>query len=191
MCSLWLQTFWVQDHHVTPDAKPVLQSTQRPSMHHPTLPSPFSSLFLTFLCFLENVFTRLATRHVKRAVDQSSRSTRGNHMGVTLLSNQRQYCTRHLTVLRLFLAIRFAGSIALAPAELNQIGTEGQPCTDFGIHARLPVLKELYDLGEAAFVSNVGALAAPLSKHQWENGAGERCLDPAFSLAAEYASQSC
>ena len=69
-----------------------------------------------------------------------------------------------------------AGSVALSPSEMNQISTEGQPCADFGIHARLPVLKELYDLGEAAFVSNVGSLAAPLSKAQWENGAGERRL---------------
>jgi len=67
------------------------------------------------------------------------------------------------------------GSVALSPSELNQITTEGQTCADFGIHARLPLLKELYDLGEAAFISNVGALAAPVSKVQWESGAGERC----------------
>lgn len=67
------------------------------------------------------------------------------------------------------------GSVALSPSELNQIATEGQTCADFGIHARLPLLKELYDLGEAAFISNVGSLAAPVSKVQWESGAGERC----------------
>ena len=67
-----------------------------------------------------------------------------------------------------------AGSVALSPSELNQIATEGQTCADFGIHARLPLLKELYDLGEAAFISNVGSLAAPVSKVQWESGAGER-----------------
>ena len=69
-----------------------------------------------------------------------------------------------------------AGSVALSPSELNQIATEGQTCAFFGIHARLPLLKELYDLGEAAFISNVGSLAAPVSKVQWESGAGERHL---------------
>ena len=40
------------------------------------------------------------------------------------------------------------GPIALAPGELHQIPVEGQPCTDFGVHTRLAVLKELYDSKE-------------------------------------------
>ena len=40
------------------------------------------------------------------------------------------------------------GPIALAPSQLHQIQVEGQPCSDFGIHTRLAVLKELYDSKE-------------------------------------------
>ena len=42
-------------------------------------------------------------------------------------------------------------------------------------HAHFPTDKELYDLQEAAFLSNVGSLAEPLSKEQWDLGAGQRC----------------
>eukprot|EP00913_Durusdinium_trenchii_P018102 g17010.t1 len=38
------------------------------------------------------------------------------------------------------------GSVALDPTDLNMISTTGQSCGNFGIHARLPILKELYDL---------------------------------------------
>jgi hypothetical protein len=36
------------------------------------------------------------------------------------------------------------------------------------------ILKELYDSQEAAFLSNIGSLAEPLSKDQWEIGTGQR-----------------
>jgi len=45
--------------------------------------------------------------------------------------------------------------------ELNRIKTAGQTCEDFGIHANLGVLKDLYDAKEAAFVTNVGNLIEP------------------------------
>ena len=66
-------------------------------------------------------------------------------------------------------------SVALSPSELNSISTAGQSCGEFGIHARLPILKELYDSQHAAFLSNIGSLAEPLSKDQWEIGTGQRC----------------
>ena len=44
------------------------------------------------------------------------------------------------------------------------------------IHHQLArILKELYDSQEAAFLSNIGSLAEPLSKDQWEIGTGQRC----------------
>jgi len=67
------------------------------------------------------------------------------------------------------------GSVAMPPSDLNSISTTGQSCGEFGIHARLPILKELYDSQEAAFLSNIGSLAEPLSKDQWEIGTGQRC----------------
>jgi len=53
------------------------------------------------------------------------------------------------------------GSVAMTPDELLEINTTGQSCSKFGIHSRLPILKELYDLKEAAFVTNVGSLIVP------------------------------
>ena len=35
-------------------------------------------------------------------------------------------------------------------------------------------MKELYDQQEMAFLSNMGSLAEPLSKDQWDDDAGER-----------------
>ncbi|CAK9019081.1 unnamed protein product [Durusdinium trenchii] len=67
------------------------------------------------------------------------------------------------------------GSVALDPTDLNMISTTGQSCGNFGIHARLPILKELYDLEQVAFLSDIGSLAEPISKDQWESGTGERC----------------
>ncbi len=67
-------------------------------------------------------------------------------------------------------------SVALSPSELNSISTTGQSCGEFGIHARLPILKELYDSQDAAFLSNIGSLAEPLSKDTWEIGTGQRSL---------------
>ena len=36
-----------------------------------------------------------------------------------------------------------------------------QPCGTFGVHHKLQKVKELYDLGQAAFISNVGNLIEP------------------------------
>eukprot|EP00931_Biecheleriopsis_adriatica_P094337 TRINITY_DN679_c0_g1_i6.p1 TRINITY_DN679_c0_g1~~TRINITY_DN679_c0_g1_i6.p1 ORF type:complete len:3274 (-),score=593.17 TRINITY_DN679_c0_g1_i6:142-9879(-) len=51
--------------------------------------------------------------------------------------------------------------VALMPDQLLKINTTGQACAHFGIHSELPILKELYDLKEAAFVTNVGNLVEP------------------------------
>lgn len=37
-----------------------------------------------------------------------------------------------------------------------------QPCSTFGIHPNLSILKELYDDGDAAFIANTGLLAEPV-----------------------------
>jgi hypothetical protein len=38
-----------------------------------------------------------------------------------------------------------------------------QPCSSFGIHENLPVLKTLYDQGELIFIANAGLLAKPVT----------------------------
>eukprot|EP00931_Biecheleriopsis_adriatica_P060389 TRINITY_DN3626_c0_g1_i1.p1 TRINITY_DN3626_c0_g1~~TRINITY_DN3626_c0_g1_i1.p1 ORF type:complete len:2436 (-),score=328.82 TRINITY_DN3626_c0_g1_i1:104-7411(-) len=51
--------------------------------------------------------------------------------------------------------------VALSPEQLISVDTTGQACSKFGIHTQLPILKELYDMKEAAFVTNVGNLIRP------------------------------
>lgn len=41
----------------------------------------------------------------------------------------------------------------------------GQVCDTFGLHEKLPTVKELYDAGDASFVANMGLLSKPLTKH--------------------------
>ncbi len=40
-----------------------------------------------------------------------------------------------------------------------------QPCHTYGIHYRLPVLKALYDKGEASFIAGIGGKSMIITKH--------------------------
>ena len=42
-----------------------------------------------------------------------------------------------------------------------------QPCGKFGVHESLPLLRRLYEHGDAAFVANAGSLIAPITKEQY------------------------
>merc|ERR1719183_2287104 len=72
--------------------------------------------------------------------------------------------------------LQVRADIALQPSQLHAIETEGQACGQFGIHHKLPILKELYDRKKAAFVSNVGALVEPTTKQQWEENTASTCV---------------
>merc|ERR1712136_209443 len=50
--------------------------------------------------------------------------------------------------------------LALQTSELLAITTTGQTVTSFGVHSSLDYLKSLYDIGQAAFVANIGSLFA-------------------------------
>jgi len=63
----------------------------------------------------------------------------------------------------------------LLPEKLHKIATDGQSCESFGIHGELSYVKELYDLGEAAFFANVGALVEPMTYASIKDGSGEKC----------------
>ena len=65
--------------------------------------------------------------------------------------------------------------LALSPAELLSIWAHGQNCSSFGIHSSFPLLKSLYDMGEASFVTNIGGLVAPLSMNEWTQRTGSTC----------------
>jgi len=66
--------------------------------------------------------------------------------------------------------------IALASHELLNITTVGQAISKFAVHHKLPFLRQLYNDGQAAFVSNIGALAEPMTKDGWKAGTTERCV---------------
>jgi len=68
------------------------------------------------------------------------------------------------------------GDIALQPWQLHEITTTGQACAQFGIHHKLPFLKQLYDRSKAAFVSNIGSLVKPTTKQQFKQGGASRCV---------------
>lgn len=70
---------------------------------------------------------------------------------------------------------RTRGAVALRPEQIQDIDTVGQPCQKLGIHGSMPFLKELYDGGNAAFVSNIGALVEPLTKETFRNRQRQRC----------------
>lgn len=67
-----------------------------------------------------------------------------------------------------FRAIRGKNSlsegIGLKLEEMLEIdgNNANQPCSTFGIHPNLPILRDLYNASEAAFISNAGLMARPV-----------------------------
>tara|TARA_B100001093_G_scaffold464451_1_gene481364 strand:- start:1150 stop:2589 length:1440 start_codon:yes stop_codon:yes gene_type:complete len=49
------------------------------------------------------------------------------------------------------------------------ISTEGQSYSEFGVHPNLPYLRNLYNQGDLAFVSNVGSLIRPTTLNDYDN----------------------
>merc|ERR1712139_253604 len=68
------------------------------------------------------------------------------------------------------------GDIALRSFQLLQVQTTGQSCSKFGIHHKLPFIKQLYNEGSASFVSNIGALVEPVTKEQFKQGGAQSCV---------------
>lgn len=58
---------------------------------------------------------------------------------------------------------------ALPKASLLQVSSPPgeQPCNKFGVHQKFPLLKQLYDAGDAAFFAGIGAMVEPLTKHEY------------------------
>ena len=57
----------------------------------------------------------------------------------------------------------------LQTLESMGITTEGQNYPEFGVHPQLPYLRNLYNQGDLAFVSNVGSLIRPTTLSDYEN----------------------
>ena len=66
--------------------------------------------------------------------------------------------------------------IALSKSQLLEIDVPAgtQPCGKFGVHYKLPFLKQLYDEGDAAFIANMGTLIEPLTDAEIEDGIKSR-----------------
>ncbi|KAL7541734.1 hypothetical protein ACHAXR_011178 [Thalassiosira sp. AJA248-18] len=63
------------------------------------------------------------------------------------------------------------GDVAIASDLLKiDASDSNQPCETFGIHPSLGNIHQLYDRGDASFVSNIGPLVVPLDKHEFEAG---------------------
>lgn len=65
--------------------------------------------------------------------------------------------------------------LALQTSELLAITTTGQTVTSFGVHSSLDYLKSLYDIGQAAFVANIGSLVAPTTYASFSDGTAHTC----------------
>ncbi|CAK9070322.1 unnamed protein product, partial [Durusdinium trenchii] len=72
-----------------------------------------------------------------------------------------------------YLAVR--GPAALSNNQLLEISST-QACRSFGLHHKFPKLRAMYQAGEAAFVSNIGSLVAPLTKYEYKTGATPTCV---------------
>jgi uncharacterized protein (DUF1501 family) len=61
------------------------------------------------------------------------------------------------------------GSIALPDDGIVEIAgdTSGQPCSRFGLHRELGLLKQLYDDGDLLFLANVGVLTKPVDRNNY------------------------
>lgn len=59
--------------------------------------------------------------------------------------------------------------LALGDSEMLPItsDSEDQPCTTFGVHKKIPILKEIYDDGFGQFHANIGHLHKPVTKSNW------------------------
>lgn len=47
-----------------------------------------------------------------------------------------------------------------------------QPCDTFGVHPNLPIVRQLYNAGEASFLANIGALVEPITKADYKKQSG-------------------
>jgi cullin-associated NEDD8-dissociated protein 1 len=60
-------------------------------------------------------------------------------------------------------------------ADWTKVDTAGQACSKFGIHASMPFVADLYNQGDAAFVSNIGSLVEPMTRTEYFNGNARKC----------------
>ncbi len=66
------------------------------------------------------------------------------------------------------------GSVAIRKKDLLMIdaSTSNQPCKKFGLHPSLPILKKLYDGGDALFMAGIGVLTKFVTKDNYLSETG-------------------
>jgi uncharacterized protein (DUF1501 family) len=77
-----------------------------------------------------------------------------------------------------YAAVRTDG--AIPQSELLQITSPpgDQPCGTYGVNRDLMAYKQLYDGGEAAFLSNIGTLVEPVTKADYQGNSGQQKAFP-------------
>ncbi len=55
----------------------------------------------------------------------------------------------------------------LLPSEILAINALGTGGRTFGVHNKMPKMKQLFDEGKMAFISNIGSLVAPINKQEY------------------------
>jgi cullin-associated NEDD8-dissociated protein 1 len=72
-----------------------------------------------------------------------------------------------------YVAVR--SDIALTPSQLRNISAPTQNCTLFGVHHKLPFVRQLYEEGQLAFVSNIGSLVQPTTREEYRAKTSQNC----------------
>ena len=68
------------------------------------------------------------------------------------------------------------GDVAIGREGMVNISSSppgSQPCDTFGVHKSLDFVAELYELGDAAFVANIGNLVEPVTRETYEDGSAK------------------
>ena len=61
------------------------------------------------------------------------------------------------------------GSVRIPKEDLLTIDAEdsNQVCDTFGIHPNLPIIKDLYNVDDVAFLAGIGVLSEPVTKKNY------------------------
>ena len=69
------------------------------------------------------------------------------------------------------------GNLTIDKSEMNTITSQtANPCTTYGLHPSLPLLRDLYNEGDASIILNLGAMVEPMSKAQYKAGSKKKPL---------------
>merc|ERR1712166_1083319 len=69
------------------------------------------------------------------------------------------------------------GNLTIQKSEMLTVTSQtANPCTTYGLHPKLPLLRDLYNEGDASIFLNLGAMVEPMSKAQYKDGSKKKPL---------------